>query len=512
MTIRMRIVAMNPGHDSSVVYIDGGRLVSSIEAEHDSNPRHSGPSVDNIAKFINCLEEPPEVLALGGWWGTNASYFGIDGSAIEASSKQLESVAIRRFSSSHERSHIWASYGLSPFEQGVPCYVLVWEGEIGSFYSISNDLTIEKIATPLDRPGQRFSSLYELADPSAPGTSCGYSYDAAGKLMALASFGEVGRSNDAEDEVVAALMSDRVVLKDDLSSSLLANIGVEDQRLKNAAAKLSSAMFDRFFQSARQFAVDRRPLLVGGGCGLNCDWNSKWLNSDLFSEVFVPPCVNDSGSALGTGIDAQRHFTGNAKLTWTAYPGEIFVEGSDVVDGFSRKLVDFDEVSEALLQGRIFAWVQGRCEMGPRALGNRSILAAPFNAATRDRLNAIKQREPYRPIAPVCLEDDVDEWFEGKIQSPHMLFLHRVRRPGLEAVTHIDGTARLQSVRHVDNPLLHRLLTAFKSRSGVGVLCNTSLNFKGKGFINRMDDLRKFVVERGVDGMVVGEYLYQVQG
>jgi len=142
-------------------------------------------------------------------------------------------------------------------------------------------------------------------------------------------------------------------------------------------------------------------------------------------------------------------------------------------------------------------------KIGPRALGNRSILAAPFEDSTRTRLNDIKQREQFRPIAPVCLEKDAARWFSCDWASPFMLYTQRATTDALAAVTHVNGTARIQTVSAATNQRLYELLSAFKIRTGYGVLCNTSLNFNGRGFINKIDDLSTYAMDRNLDGFVV---------
>jgi hydroxymethyl cephem carbamoyltransferase len=141
-------------------------------------------------------------------------------------------------------------------------------------------------------------------------------------------------------------------------------------------------------------------------------------------------------------------------------------------------------------------------------LGNRSILAAPFTEETRNRLNSIKQREDYRPIAPVCLEEDAPLYFDCRTPSPYMLFFHKVKTEALEAVTHVDGSTRTQTVNEQQNPPLYRLLRAFKELTGYGVMCNTSLNFNGRGFINRTSDLKEFCKIHKLDGFVIEESFY----
>jgi hydroxymethyl cephem carbamoyltransferase len=143
--------------------------------------------------------------------------------------------------------------------------------------------------------------------------------------------------------------------------------------------------------------------------------------------------------------------------------------------------------------------------MGPRALGNRSILAAPFSAETTVRLNKIKQREGYRPIAPICLEPDAAKWFVGSVQDPYMLFFNRVTSEELKAVTHVDGSARTQTVTREQNAAVADLLEAFRGITGFSVLCNTSLNFSGRGFINTTSDLLSYGEEHGLDGFVIND-------
>jgi hydroxymethyl cephem carbamoyltransferase len=146
--------------------------------------------------------------------------------------------------------------------------------------------------------------------------------------------------------------------------------------------------------------------------------------------------------------------------------------------------------------------MNGRCEIGPRALGNRSLLAAPFKLEMKARLNRIKQREDFRPIAPICLEEDVEKHFQWSGPSPHMLYFQKVRDQNLKAIIHVDNTTRVQTVREDENPKIHALLRRFRDKTGTGVLCNTSLNYHGNGFINRTSDLYGFCKTHGVDAFV----------
>jgi hydroxymethyl cephem carbamoyltransferase len=289
------------------------------------------------------------------------------------------------------------------------------------------------------------------------------------------------------------------------------NCGVTNRAFQDLAAAFSYTLFNVFYSYAEKHLRKRYPLLIGGGCGLNCEWNSKWRDSGLFRDVFVPPVSNDSGSAIGTAIEAQYLLSGRAKISWDVYSGVDFVWDSNV-EGFSDDPLDYDHIADLLTRDKVVAWVQGKSEIGPRALGNRSLLASPFKSAVRDRLNVIKQREWYRPIAPVCMEEDAGRLFGLNRSSPFMLYFHRVSIRDLEATTHVDGSARVQTVNSQQNPPLHRLLSAFKKRSGVGVLCNTSLNRKGSGFINRSRELFAFAREKAIDAVVVKSRSYLPTG
>lgn len=530
----MRILAMKPGHDGHVAYIDDGKLIFSYEAEKDSWGRYSECGPVHLVQALSQVDSMPEVIAMSGWAKVVYSDVPSPGAipAVRRDVRPLEGgyfgehspekavhvipflgAQVKYFTSSHERSHVFCSFGLSRLLQGEECYVLVWEGSIGSFYHLSSDMQLTKVGTPLTFPGLRYQLLYGLADPGYMPGKGDSRFEDAGKLMALAAYGEPGVQTDEEQSLINHLLETEnvfgVAAKQALSESRYFNIGVEHPDFARLARRYSDAIFERFAAFAKKELRTGLPLLIGGGCGLNCDWNRSWEDCGLFSEVFVPPCTNDTGAAIGTAIEAQWHLAGNAKVEWNVYSGQDFVIDETDLGDFDQFPLDLDQVAADLLEGSVLAWVQGRCEIGPRALGNRSILAAPFAVETRERLNEIKERERFRPIAPICLVEDMGLHFDRAAASPHMLFFQNVIDDRLGAVTHIDGSARCQSVSSVDNPRMHGLLLSFKNRSGLGVLCNTSLNFKGAGFINRLSDLARYVLKAGLDGFVVADLYYR---
>ena len=177
------------------------------------------------------------------------------------------------------------------------------------------------------------------------------------------------------------------------------------------------------------------------------------------------------------------------------------------------EITTFDPARLAALlnEGKIIAHADGRAEMGPRALGNRSILASPLIAASLERLNSIKRRESYRPIAPIVAEEFAPKVFEPGVPSPHMLYFDRLKTEALPAITHVDGSARIQTVSPAQNPRVHTILKSFEAETGYGVLCNTSLNFLGRGFINRTSDLLRYAREFGLDGFVAKDRLFMLR-
>ena len=519
----VNILSYNPGHDGAVAHLRDGRLVYSLEAEKDSNYRYSPVSSPDMLRAIGEMDEAPDVICMGGWWpldhheylhgskGT-VGYRGIAAGDIAVGRRLFLKKEVDFFSSSHERSHVLCAFGMSGLPKGTPCYALVWEGAIGAFYEIDTALNITLIADVLNQPGNRYGLLYGLADPTFPKTSLYPRFSDAGKVMALASFSTRSIPTEAEKKLLDFLLNvsfQKISDYPDLESAPHLDVGLDDPEFRNFAGIYSDAIFETFHQFAQNNLQKGRPLVIAGGCGLNCDWNSKWKDTDFFSEVFVPPVANDSGSAIGTAIDAQFHYTSNPKIEWDVYSGLAFRTDGEA-DATRYEVYDLapEAIADLLAHDLILGWVSGRYEIGPRALGNRSILAAPFRDSTRMRLNEIKQREQFRPIAPVCLLDEAAKWFGCDHASPHMLYTYRARTDALAAVTHVNGTARIQTVTAETNAPLNELLRAFKTRTGYGVLCNTSLNFNGRGFINNIRDLDAYTHEHGLDGFVVDGRVY----
>ncbi|MFJ4501268.1 carbamoyltransferase C-terminal domain-containing protein [Streptomyces sp. NPDC088864] len=516
----MLVVALKPGHDGSIAVIRDRQLLYSLEAEKDSFGRFAAINANTILDIAEHVDGIPDVVALGGWQEQGvmrhrrigAGYGGI--TSVEQRPMRFFGKDVQFFTSSHERSHIMMALGMAPRGDHPLQTVLVWEGDTGAFYLVNEAYEVVKHVPVLSEPGARYSFLFGLADPTFPDDAALPRLNDAGKLMALAAFAKPG---DADADITAtverllALDSVYPAPKKAFRDSVLYNAGVESPTAKTAAALLTQRIFDLFADAAREHLPEGTPLRISGGCGLNCDWNAAWADLGHFSSVFVPPCTNDSGSAIGTAIDALTTLTGDPYIDWNVYSGLEFVHDTRPDPArWERVPLDHLALAQALGRGRVAAWVQGRWEIGPRALGNRSLLAEPFREGTKDLLNDIKKREAYRPIAPCCRVEDLEKVFDSGFEDPYMLYFRMVRpSASVDAVTHVDGSARVQTVSRESNAELHTLLTAFAAEHGVGVLCNTSLNFNGYGFINRMSDLVRYCETRGVTDMVVGHDWYR---
>ncbi len=259
-------------------------------------------------------------------------------------------------------------------------------------------------------------------------------------------------------------------------------------------------------------------LCLAGGVALNCVMNARLRDESPFRRVFVQPAAGDAGTALGAAyaVDARERRGARPYTMTHAYLGPGF-DDDQIRRALERAKLPYerpadiaDAAADLLARDRIIGWFQGRMEFGPRALGARSILAAPSDPTMKDRLNAIKDREEFRPVAPAVLEEYAAEYFEPAEPSPFMLFVHRVRGERehlIPAVRHSDGTARIQTVSERDAPLYYRLIRAFMSRTGVPVVVNTSFNTRGNPIVCTPEDALECFYTSPLDALAIGPYL-----
>jgi len=299
-----------------------------------------------------------------------------------------------------------------------------------------------------------------------------------------------------------------------------------EEKHHDIAASLQQALEETVLHLAgwlRRTSGESR-LALAGGVALNCVMNARLRDSGLYDEIWVQPAAGDAGTALGAAlwIDHRQRPSPTRWVMEHAYFGPGYAD-DEIESALNwaklpyRRLFDVaEQTAQLLADGRIVGWFQDRMEFGPRALGARSILASPIDPLMQARLNDLKDREDFRPVAPALLEEALGEWMlngdanGGK--SPFMLFVYKVdpdRTARIPAAVHVDGTARVQTVSPRWNPRFFLLLQAFQRLTGVPVLINTSFNVRGEPIVCTPRDAIAAFYSTPLDALVIGPYLVE---
>ena len=308
------------------------------------------------------------------------------------------------------------------------------------------------------------------------------------------------------DEVTSFPMPTLSDFSKDLAASI--QLTFEEQALDLA---------DTAFDFSRMLGLSTNTLALSGGCALNCPANSVVWRESQFENVFVPPSCDDSGLALGAAFYMAHSIFDDPRAHQGADTGALAYLGRRIrlheVDQALEKAgdaikveVDPENYSRAAYEvaaGRVIGWYEGRSEIGPRALGHRSIVADPRAGGNWQKVNTIKSREQWRPLAPAILAERFDKWFEGAPSTtPHMLFTADVKNEDLPAITHVDGSARVQTVDESCGSF-RRMLEAFEQMTKVPVVMNTSLNGRGEPIVESPEDAIQMFVKSELDALYI---------
>ena len=455
---------------------------------------------------------------------------------------------------SHHLAHAYSAFAVSPFEEGV---VMIVDG-VGSYRSDVNEAFPESdAATPLAREsesyykfsGTKLECLKKvwmepdrgfLSDEfyNMPGLGALYSrastyifgdWNKCGELMGLAPYGRHGnvkslmqiKDNTLTVPRWTSELNKPYIMDSDQkweTSPLMKHWEDLAWRVQDDTEKvlLARAAWLRETTGAKN-------LCIAGGVALNCVANGRVARESGFDNVWIQPAAGDDGIAIGCAyygwleiLKQRRSFVMDHSYVGRRYSDQ------EIADSASKFLVRVQttqtksndiakDTAKLLADQKVIGWFQDRSEFGPRALGNRSLLADPRKPEMKDILNSrVKHRQPFRPFAPIVLYERAKEIFEGEEDSPFMLIAKNVRpewRDKIPAIVHVDGTARVQTVREETNPMLYRLLKEFDALTGVPVLINTSFNVKGEPIIETPRDAVICFLTTGIDHLVMHDML-----
>ncbi len=420
----------------------------------------------------------------------------------------------------HHTAHAASAFHASPFERAA---VLTLDGRgerASTTYSVGEGNALRRLGQ-VDVP-HSLGLLYEQVTEYLGFLHSADEY----KVMALASFGKPSYLTEFREMVRVGSGGQYTVepprLRERFGEPRLRG-GPLEQKHYDIARSLQTVLEATALELVawlyHESAADA--LCLAGGVALNCVMNARIRDQGPFKQVWVQPAANDAGTALGAAlwVDAQERKTNERSYSMKhAFLGPQFAD--DEIEQFLRwsklpyrRLANgAQEVAELLVQDKIIGWFQGRMEFGPRALGARSILASPMHAEMQERLNEIKDREDFRPLAPVVLEEEAASWFISAGNSPFMLFVYDVlpeKADLIPAVRHVDGSARIQTINREQHPLYYDLIKAFQERTGVPILVNTSFNTRGEPIVCTPRDAVECFWTSPLDALVIGSFLLE---
>jgi carbamoyltransferase len=456
-------------HDASISVIENGEVLFAAHSERYSKIKNDWHLNEKIIKAAMEYGKPDAI----GYYEkpllkkTRVSLFGGHGSPYSAVKEFFPNSKIVNFK--HHYSHACAGYYTSKFDDAT----IVVLDAIGEFETTS--IWVGN--------GEKIKKIYSKRYPF----SFGLFYSAFTEYIGLKPNEEeyimMGMAAYGDPEIYFSQVN--ALFPSINEQTELFHYGVKafsvtptEQNKFHIAAAVQAVYEKRLIEFMR-FAkkkTGKENLVFMGGCALNCSANTKLF--DIYNQVWIMPNPGDAGSSIGAAAAIYgKH------LNWRGpYLGEE-VDGRYPIESL------FNELSTK----RISAVANGRAEYGPRALGNRSILADPRDPSCKDLVNTVKGREMFRPFAPVVIEEYASDWFDLDRPSPYMQYAVRCKKPNLvPAVVHKDGTSRVQTVSREQNPGLYGLLKKWNDYSGVPILLNTSLNIKGQPLLNNLDDVKKW--------------------
>lgn len=493
------LVSIFGGHDANITFFNGQYHI--IEIERLVKERYTGLyTVDidlNDGEIIEILQECQDIATK--FWGIENDYECV---LINSQWKKPKSLIENVFKSdkyltltNHHYTHAYSAFYQSPYKEAL---ILSYDGggekEYFNFYSgDSNGITLlNKIPINMGQGYWRSASLIKQITERSK-TRRSY----PGKLMGLAGYGSV------KEGLLPDLYRFFIEKDGKIADMVYNKFFYRGNGGENFAATIQKTLEDLLFKELDKYDT-QIPLVVTGGCALNVIINEK-IKDRYKREVYVPPNPNDGGLSLGHMFCYQKPI----ERVDVRYNGLPLLD-KDELSGYNVKKVTKKEIAELIKDGKIVGLVYGDSEVGPRALGNRSIVCDPSIVDMKDILNSkVKHRESYRPFAPFCKKEDAHKYFESRDfeNMECMSFAVRVKVDTLPSITHIDNTARLQTVTKESHSHFYELLTEFGKISDTNVLLNTSFNTKGKPILSTISDAVDILNTTELDHVIVNDYL-----
>jgi carbamoyltransferase len=533
-------------HDAAAVLLVDGDLVAGIEEERLNRIKHTNKAPSRAVAF--CLEHARirlEDVDYFAYYATEpflnefflryhldnphlGQFLGIRSTLQDVFERDFgyRPEADRFRFVSHHMAHAASAFGMCGFQDGL---VLSMDG-VG-----------ESVSTMvLDGRGHQLTVLTAKPQHYSLGNYytrvigfLGYRIYDEYKVMGLAPYGDPDRYREIFDTFYSLLPGGDYVIYNERVLRLHEHLAPRrrgepfTQQHKDIAAALQASLEDIVFHMLEHYQplTGHEHLAIAGGVGQNSSMIGKIWDSGMFQDIFVQPAADDAGCAVGCALAVAHELNPSrqkVRLQHTFWGTDVGDRSAilKILQGWSslvefREMADpFGETADLLARGAVAGWVQGRIEYGPRALGNRSIVADPRPAGHKDLINAmIKKREGYRPFAPSVLLESVREFFETPPSQDHFPFMSsvlQVREPWREtlgAITHVDGSARLQTVSRETNPRYHALIRAFGDRTGVPMLLNTSFNNNVEPIVNTADEAVTCFLTSGLNYLVIGDFL-----
>ena len=484
------LVSIFGGHDANITFFNGQYHI--IEIERLVKERYAHLYSDDSVNIDDVLKECQDIATK--FWGIENDYECV---LINSQWKKPRSLIENVFKSdryltltNHHYTHAYSAFYQSPYKEAL---ILSYDGggehEYFNFYSGNSDgvTLLDKIPINMGMGYWRSASLIkQITERSRTRRSY------PGKLMGLAGYGNV------KEEMLPHLRQFFITRDGKITDMIRGRNYYQGTGGKNFAATIQKTIEDLLFKELDKHNT-KIPLVVTGGCALNVIINEK-IKDRYNREVYVPPNPHDGGLSLGHMFCYQKP----KERVNVTYNGLPLLDRYKLKD-YNTKKVTKKDIARLLKDGKIIGLIYGDSEVGPRALGNRSIVCDPSIPEMKDILNSkVKRRESYRPFAPFCKKEDAHKYFESRDfeNMEYMSFAVKVKVDTLPSITHVDGTARIQTVTEKSHSHFYELLTEFGKISDTNVLLNTSFNTKGKPILSTISDAVKIL-----DYVIIDDHL-----